>query len=99
MQTLYARTHSCMIKCLKEATYLVLQHDDQWMCTTCHFEQILCLASIDQSIVTCAADGSHSFGYLECSFMEPCLKERLSMLLKLFITASMWLRSNLRLCL
>ncbi|KAF3946169.1 hypothetical protein CMV_027537 [Castanea mollissima] len=44
-------------------------------------------------------DDHHSFGYLECSFMEPCLKERLSMLLKLFITASMWLRSNLRLCL
>ena len=26
----------------------------------------------------------------ECSFIEPCLKERLPMLLKLLITASMW---------
>ena len=93
LRTLYAREHSCMIKCLKEvlyhawnftsliplihsnlfellgwlsaviwwlqATYLVLQHDDQWECTKCHFKQILCLASIDQSIVTCAADGRY----------------------------------------
>ncbi|KAF3952045.1 hypothetical protein CMV_022359 [Castanea mollissima] len=27
-----------------EATYCVLQHDDHWMCTKCHFKQILCLA-------------------------------------------------------
>ncbi|KAM3685994.1 hypothetical protein ACJW31_11G162800 [Castanea mollissima] len=24
-----------------EATYCVLQHDDHWMCTKCHFKQIV----------------------------------------------------------
>ncbi|XP_075645777.1 uncharacterized protein LOC142616910 [Castanea sativa] len=48
-----------------EATYRVLQPDDQWMCAKCYFKQILCLAWINQSIVTCAVDGSRSLGYLE----------------------------------